>query len=140
MSIATFDSQGTVTFQPGSQRPTIRQGNVGDVLQLDAAGQLSWSATNTDAVNTAAISEIEADLTEKDTATALVQTHLDTTNSAVNKLKTAQFSGNDAAIADGTHVAGDFSFWLDDTNGAVVFHIKAKQADGTVVNGTVSLA
>src|SRR5665213_103218 len=57
----------------------------------------------------------------------------------IDTLKTAQFSGDTAALADAALAAGDFTFWLDDTNGTVVFHIKAKQADGTVVNGTVAL-
>lgn len=45
-----------------------------------------------------------------------------------------------AAPADGTIAASQVTFWLDATNGATVFHIKAKQANGTVVGAAIPLA
>lgn len=44
-----------------------------------------------------------------------------------------------AAPADGTLAASQVTFWLDATNGAPVFHIKAKQANGTVVGAAIPL-
>lgn len=48
--------------------------------------------------------------------------------------------GPAAAPADGELAASTFTFWLDATNGAPVLHIKAKQADGTVVGAAIPLA
>src|ERR1035441_3434458 len=93
----TLTSNGSLRFSQGTSTPTVRQGNPGDQLTLDAAGQPSWAQGDT-----ANITEIETDLGENVTATALVQTHLDTTNTAVTKLQAAQFSGDDAALTDGT--------------------------------------
>lgn len=45
-----------------------------------------------------------------------------------------------AQPADGTLAASQTTFWLDSTNGAAVLHIKAKQADGTVVGAAIPLA
>jgi hypothetical protein len=44
-----------------------------------------------------------------------------------------------AAPADSDLIAGAFAFWFDQTNGAAKLMIKAKQADGTVRTGSVSL-
>jgi hypothetical protein len=44
------------------------------------------------------------------------------------------------APADSELVAGEAAFWFDSTNGAAKFMIKAKQADGTVRTGSVSLS
>ncbi len=46
---------------------------------------------------------------------------------------------NLAAPADADLVAGDLAFWFDDNNITPALKIKAKQADGTVVTGTVLL-
>jgi hypothetical protein len=43
------------------------------------------------------------------------------------------------APADAELVAGEAAYWLDATNGAAKFKIKAKQANGTVVAGEVAL-
>lgn len=45
-----------------------------------------------------------------------------------------------AAPADGTIAASQTTFWLDATNGSPIFHIKAKQANGTVVGAAIPLA
>jgi hypothetical protein len=45
-----------------------------------------------------------------------------------------------AAPSDATLNAGDMALWFDQTNGASKLMIKAKQADGTVKTGSVSLA
>lgn len=45
-----------------------------------------------------------------------------------------------SAPADADLVAGEMALWLDSTNGAAKFKIKAKQANGTVVAGEVALA
>lgn len=58
------------------------------------------------------------------------------------------FYGTGAIIQSGLNVvpdsavmaAGDFGIWLDDTNGASKLMIKAKQANGTVVTGSVTLS
>jgi hypothetical protein len=44
-----------------------------------------------------------------------------------------------AAPADADLAAGDCALWFDQTNGAAKLTIKAKQANGTVVNGEVAL-
>lgn len=44
-----------------------------------------------------------------------------------------------SAPADAELAAGEAAYWLDSTNGAAKFMIKAKQANGTVVTGSVSL-
>lgn len=49
------------------------------------------------------------------------------------------WSGPNAAAASGDLSAGWWSFWLDSTNGAPKLMVKAKQADGTVVTGSVTL-
>jgi hypothetical protein len=131
----TLTSTGALSFSQGNQAPTLRYGQPGDQLTLDAAGQPSWAQGDT-----TALKEVEDDLAENVTATALVQTHLDTTNTAQTKLKAAQFSGDTAAIADGSLVAGDFSFWLTTTNGSAVLNVKAKEAGGTVRTATIALA
>jgi len=38
-----------------------------------------------------------------------------------------------------TLAAGELAFWFDSTNGAAKLMVRAKQADGTVVNGSVNL-
>jgi hypothetical protein len=50
-----------------------------------------------------------------------------------------QVRGATAAPADAALAAGSFSLWLDQTNGAAKLKIKAKQANGTVVQGEVAL-
>jgi len=45
-----------------------------------------------------------------------------------------------AAPDDAELTAGEATYWFDSTNGAAKFMIKAKQADGTVVTGSVALA
>jgi hypothetical protein len=45
-----------------------------------------------------------------------------------------------AAPADGDLASGEMAIWLDSTNGAAKFMVKAKQADGTVRTGNVALA
>lgn len=45
-----------------------------------------------------------------------------------------------AAPADAEIATGESAYWFDSTNGAAKFMIKAKQADGTVVTGSVALA
>ena len=40
---------------------------------------------------------------------------------------------------DSLLVAGQIVFWLDQTHGATKFKIKAKDVDGTVTNGSVTL-
>jgi VCBS repeat-containing protein len=45
-----------------------------------------------------------------------------------------------AAPADGDLSAGEMALWMDKTNGAAKFMVKAKQANGTVVTGSVNLA
>ena len=50
------------------------------------------------------------------------------------------FTERNSAPADGDLVAGEMTFWFDDTNGAAKLMIKAKQADGTVRTGNVALA
>jgi hypothetical protein len=42
--------------------------------------------------------------------------------------------------ADGDLSAGTFAFWLDATNGAAKFKVKAKTLDGTVVTGQIALS
>ena len=44
-----------------------------------------------------------------------------------------------AAPADGDLVAGQMALWFDATNGSAKLKIKAKQANGTVVQGEVAL-
>ena len=44
------------------------------------------------------------------------------------------------APADAELQAGDIALWYDDTNAAAKLVIKAKTANGTVVNGNVALA
>ena len=46
---------------------------------------------------------------------------------------------NHAAPADGALAAGECALWFDQTNGAAKLMIKAKQANGTVVTGSVNL-
>jgi len=46
---------------------------------------------------------------------------------------------NNSAPADAELAAGEAAYWFDSTNGAARFMIKAKQANGTVVTGSVSL-
>jgi hypothetical protein len=45
-----------------------------------------------------------------------------------------------AAPADGDINTGEMAIWFDSTNGAAKLMVKAKQADGTVKTGSVSLA
>lgn len=45
-----------------------------------------------------------------------------------------------SAPADAEIATGEAAYWFDSTNGAAKFMIKAKQADGTVVTGSVALA
>jgi hypothetical protein len=45
-----------------------------------------------------------------------------------------------AAPADASFAASQFSMWLDPTNGAAKLMFKAKQADGTVKTGSVTLS
>jgi len=49
------------------------------------------------------------------------------------------FTERNTVPADGDLVAGELTFWLDDTNGACKAMFKAKQADGTVRTGSVNL-
>lgn len=49
------------------------------------------------------------------------------------------FTEKNSAPADADLVAGELTFWLDDTNGACKAMFKAKQADGTVRTGSVTL-
>jgi hypothetical protein len=73
-------------------------------------------------------------------AIAEIETDLGETNTAVTKLQAAKFSGDNADLS-ASQAAGDFSFYLDDTIGAAVLHIVAKDAAGTVVgNATLTLA
>jgi hypothetical protein len=50
------------------------------------------------------------------------------------------FTQATAAPADAALSAGHMALWLDQTNGAAKLMVKAKQADGTVVTGSVSLS
>jgi uncharacterized protein YdeI (BOF family) len=45
-----------------------------------------------------------------------------------------------AAPADAELANGEAAYWFDSTNGAAKFMVKAKQADGTVVTGSLALA
>ena len=45
-----------------------------------------------------------------------------------------------SAPANGDLATGECALWFDQTNGAAKLMIKAKQADGTVKTGSVSLA
>lgn len=49
------------------------------------------------------------------------------------------FAGPNAAPDDGQLLPGWFALWFDSTNGAAKLMIKAKQANGTVVTGQISL-
>lgn len=49
------------------------------------------------------------------------------------------FTQRNSAPADGDLVANELTLWFDPTNGASKLMIKAKQADGTVKTGSVSL-
>lgn len=50
------------------------------------------------------------------------------------------FTERNTVPADGDLVAGELTFWFDDTNGAAKLMVKAKQADGTVRTGSVTLS
>lgn len=63
----------------------------------------------------------------------------DTVYATVNENGYATTRKN-AAPADGELVAGEAAYWFDSTNGAARFMIKAKQANGTVVTGSIPLA
>jgi hypothetical protein len=55
--------------------------------------------------------------------------------------KNARLMSTVATVPAGGDIeAGEFTFWLDPTNGAGVFHIAAKTLNGTLVNGSVALA
>ena len=116
MATTRINSAGAIEVD-GAQGPKTtpavtetRTGNPGDVLTLDANGVLSWAAPSAD---------VDASLVA---------------------LNAAHFHGDNAALADGALANGDLTFWLDQTNGACVLNIKAKQADGTVRTAQVALA
>ena len=49
------------------------------------------------------------------------------------------FTRLNSAPADASISASEAKYWFDDTNGSASFNVKAKQADGTVVTGSISL-
>lgn len=58
----------------------------------------------------------------------------------LTKISRNLFFGSNAALADASLTASQFSLWLDDTNGACKLMIKAKQADGTVRTAAIALS
>jgi hypothetical protein len=150
----TLTSTGVLTFEQGNQAPTIRRGNPGDALVLDAAGQPAWSTETADANPMTTINDMivggtagaPARIAVGAPGTVLtvggdnVPAWAADTDTSITALQAAHFVADNAALADGSLASGDFSLWLDQTNGAAKLMVKAKQADGTVKTATIVLA
>lgn len=67
---------------------------------------------------------------------------VDSSNALLGRISAGGYfiTKKNAAPADSVLAAGELAFWFDSTNGAAKAMFKAKQADGTVRTGSVSLA
>lgn len=80
--------------------------------------------------------ETTAQASESATGTAATTAALGRQHSLGTSLVVVQHS----APSDASLVAGKLAIWFDQTNGAAKLMVKAKQADGTVRTGSLSLS
>jgi hypothetical protein len=121
--------ESAATGADATQLMDVTNGDATELLYADSAG--SWIFTG-DASQAASLSfnSTLGTLFAAFTGTDVVQV----TQRAIFVL------ARTTAPADASLAAGQCALWLDDTNGASKFMVKAKSANGTVVTGSVTLA
>lgn len=132
-NLTVGNSSGNLNLSPGallrlgaSGFITVR--NSGDLLQVGA-----HYTTSTPFIVNAASGTQTGDLTQwASNGSATVYCTVSENGYFTTRKNTAP--------ADAELVAGEAAYWFDSTNGAAKFMVKAKQADGTVVTGSIPLA